>query len=209
MISPETETNLWLADSENGRGRYFRIMGLLPLFFFLAQGAHYWRINELGHMLWICNIGNLLLAIGLFLNHAALIRIVALWTIPGLIIWLIYVVLAWGVFFSSTLAHVGGLIVAMLALRRVGMDRGTWIYALAGYLMIQLASRFFTPVALNVNVAHSVYEGWHTTFDSYWKFWIVATLIAMIILWGVSVLLRRLWPSEAIVDLTPAVVKRA
>ena len=103
-----------------------RLLGLLPLVFFLAQFVHYWRIDQLGHLLWMCNIGNLVLAAGLFLEKPLLVRVSALWTIPGLIVWLLYVVLAWGVFLSSTLAHVGGLAVAAIALRTYRMDRNTW-----------------------------------------------------------------------------------
>jgi len=77
-----------------------RLLGLLPLFFFIAQGVHYWRIDELGHMLWMCNIGNLVLATGLFLEQPLLVRVSAVWTIPGLIIWFLYVVLAWGSFLT-------------------------------------------------------------------------------------------------------------
>src|SRR2546423_9976988 len=96
-----------------------RLLGLFPLFFFLAQGVHYWRINQLGHMLWMCNVGNLLLAMGLFLEKPLVIRLAAIWMIPGLIIWFLYVVLAWGVFLTSTLAHVGGLTMALIALSKV------------------------------------------------------------------------------------------
>ena len=100
-----------------------RLLGLFPLIFFLAQFIHYWRSNELGNMFWMCNIGNLILAMGLFLEKPVVIRLAAIWTLPGLIVWFIYVVLAWGVFLTSTLAHVGGIIVAMIAIRHYGMDR--------------------------------------------------------------------------------------
>src|SRR6185369_15243089 len=100
-----------------------RLLGALPLLFFLAQVVHYWRQRELGHMLWMCNIGNLLLAIGLFLEKPQIVRLAAIWTIPGLVVWFLYVVLVWTVFLSSFLAHVGGLVVAMIALSRYGMDR--------------------------------------------------------------------------------------
>src|SRR5689334_11367673 len=106
-----------------------RLLGLLPLLFFIAQGAHYWRINELGHMLWMCNIGNLVLAIGLFLEKPLLVRVTAIWTILGLFVWFLYVVLAWGVFITSTLAHVGGIAVAAIALKTYRMDRSAWGYA--------------------------------------------------------------------------------
>ena len=89
-----------------------RLLGLLPLLFFFAQAVHYWRINQLGHILWMCNIGNLVLAVGLFFEKPVVIRLASIWMVPGLIIWFIYVVLAWGVFLTSTLAHVGFWLVA-------------------------------------------------------------------------------------------------
>src|SRR5882724_5571480 len=73
----------------------FRLLGVLPLTFFLAQAVHYWRIDQLGHLLWLCNIGNLLLAVGLFLDQSVLIRVAVIWSIPGLFVWARYVVAEW------------------------------------------------------------------------------------------------------------------
>ena len=173
-----------------------RLLGLLPLIFFLAQGIHYFRINQLGHMFWMCNIGNLILAMGLFLEKPVLIRLAAIWTIPGLVIWFIYVVLAWGVFLTSTLAHVGGLIVAMIALSHYGMDRTAWRWAFGWYLVVQLASRFFTPADFNVNLAHAVQTGFERSFQTYWSFWLVLTACTMIGLWLVGLLLWSIWPAN-------------
>ena len=171
-----------------------RLLGLFPLIFFLAQFVHYWRINELGNMFWMCNIGNLILAMGLFLEKAVVIRLAAIWTLPGLVVWFIYVVLAWGVFLSSTLAHVGGIIVAMLALRHYGIDRTAWRWAFGWFLVVQLASRFFTPPQLNVNLAHAVQAEW--PFQSYWTFWLVLTAATVLTLWVCGWLLWRIWPSR-------------
>ena len=182
----------------------FRLLGLLPLAFFLFQVVHYWRINELGHVLWMCNIGNLLLAIGLFLERPVIIRMAALWMIPGLVVWFIYVVLTWGVFLTSTLAHVGGFVVAMFALRRVGMDQISWLYALVWYFAVQFLCRFITPRELNVNVAHAVEAGWQQTFSSYWTFWLVLSLGTAVILWGLGLLMRSIWPAERAFQLSEA-----
>ena len=173
-----------------------RLLGLLPLIFFLAQADHYWRINQLGHMFWMCNIGNLILAMGLFLERRILIRLAAIWTIPGLAVWFIWVVLTWGVFLTSTLAHVGGLIVAMIALRYYRMDRTAWRWAFGWYLVVQLASRFFTPADLNVNIAHSVQAGFEKTFQSYWTFWLVLTAATIVTLWLVGLLLWSIFPDS-------------
>jgi hypothetical protein len=174
----------------------FRLLGLLPLIFFIAQGVHYWRINQLGHLLWMCNVGNLLLAMGLFLEKPIVIRLSAIWTIPGLFIWFIYVGLPWSPFLSSTLAHVGGLIVAMIALRRVRMDRTAWRWAFGWYLVVQLASRFVTPAELNVNLAHAMQPGWERAFPSYWLFWLLLTVITAVVLWLSGLFWWSVWPAE-------------
>ena len=172
-----------------------RLLGLLPLLFFLAQFVHYWRINELGHLLWMCNIGNLVLAVGLFLEKPLLVRVSALWTIPGLIVWFLYVVLAWGVFLSSTLAHVGGIAVAAIALKTYRMDRNSWLYGFGWLFVMQLLSRLFTAPALNVNLAHALQPGWERTFTSYWSFWLVLTFATAVVLWSSGLLWRTLYPA--------------
>jgi hypothetical protein len=172
-----------------------RLLGVLPLIFFLAQGVHYWRVNQLGHMLWMCNVGNLLLAMGLFLEKPVVIRLAAIWMIPGLIIWFVYVVIPWGGFLTSTLAHVGGLIVALIALSRVRMDRSAWRWAFAWYLVIQLLSRLATPSELNVNLAHAIQPGWERTFASYWSFWFTLTVLTGVVLWLSGLLFWSIWPA--------------
>jgi len=173
-----------------------RLLGILPLVFFLAQVFHYWRIDELGNMLWMCNIGNLVLAIGMLLERPRLIRLAAIWMFPGLLVWLVYVVFAWGVFFTSTLAHVGGLVLGIMALRKVGMDRSSWLYALGWYLVVQLLSRLVSSPRLNVNLAHRIQPGWEQSFGAYWQFWLTLTLVTALILWGVGWALYRIWPEK-------------
>jgi len=172
----------------------FRLLGFLPLIFFLVQAIHYWRYGGLGHLLWMCNVGSILLGVGLLIGRRELIRAAAIWTIPGLAVWIRYVLLASGLYFSTTLAHIGGITVGMIALRRVRMDRRAWIYAFAWYLLTQLAARLLAPPELNVNLAHRVQDGWENIFNSYWKFWIVLTLVVALVLWGLGKVLSLIWP---------------
>jgi hypothetical protein len=173
--------------------RKFRLMGLLPLAFFLAQTLHYWRVGGMGNLLWMCNVGNLLLAAGLLLNQRELIRAAAIWTIPGLGIWIRYVLFEYDFVVSSALAHVGGILVALIVLRRVRMDRIAWSYAFVWYLFMQLPSRLLTDPRLNVNLTHRVQTGWENAFSSYWKFWVVLTALVGVCLWGVGLLLSWIW----------------
>ncbi len=164
-------------------------------------------------MLWMCNLGNLLLAIGLFLEKPMVTRVAILWTIPGLIVWFIYVVPTWGLLvagmmslrdvygvISSTLAHVGGISVALVALRSVRMEGRAWLFAFGWYLLVQLASRLLTPVPMNVNLSQSVYAGWEQSFSAYWKFWLVLTLTVGLGCWLIGFTLHRLCPVRAIAE---------
>ena len=180
---------------------WFRLLGILPLAFFLAQAVHYWRRGQLGHMLWMCNIGNLVMAIGLFLGQPMLIRVAAMWSIPGVVIWFRYVVMEWGLIGSSFSAHVGGLIVGLLALRKVRVDRTAWLYCLGWFLILQLVSRVTTPVEMNVNASHTVYQGWQQIFTAYWKFWLVMTLLVAMGFWLLGLVLNTLWPARPAVSL--------
>jgi len=172
----------------------FRLMGLLPLFFFLAQAFHYWRVGGVGNLFWMCNVGNVLLALGLFLYHRELIRAAAIWTIPGLGLWIRYVLFEYDFVISSALAHVGGIVVALIVLRRVRMDRIAWVYALVWYLFMQVVSRLVTAPVLNVNVAHRIQTGWENAFGSYWRFWIVMASLVAVCLWAIGFVLSWIWP---------------
>ena len=185
-----------------------RTLAFIPLAAFFAQALHYFQINELGHMLWMCNIGNLVLAIGMFTNQRTLIRVAVMWMVPGLVVWSIYVVPTWitlitgdftlSVFavFSSTLAHVGGLSAGLIVLRRIGMDRWSWVYAFAWYLIMQVLSRLTTPEAMNVNLSQKVQDGFQGAFNSYWKFWLVLTALVALFALMIEYLFWRLWPEK-------------
>ncbi len=185
----------------------FRQLGFLPLAFFVAQAVHYWQIGEFGQVFWMCNIGNLLLAIGVFLNERTIIRVAAIWMVPGVVVWLVYVVTTWGTVLSgqatrgqlfgvlsSTLAHLGGFSVGMLVLKRVRMESRVWVYAFAWYFVLQLVSRLITPVGMNVNVSQQIQAGWEQSFASYWKFWLVLSLLVGLCLLVLGSILNRLWP---------------
>ena len=159
----------------------------------------------------MCNIGNLLLALGLFLGVRELIRVAVIWMVPGVAVWFVYVVPTWGplltgrasyaeVFgvLSSTLAHLGGFAVGLAVLRRVGMDARAWVYAFLWYFIIQIISRLLTPPELNVNLAHRIQPGWEQTFSGYWKFWFVLTTLVGVCLWLLGLLLRRMWPASVL-----------
>src|ERR1041384_7516305 len=83
-------------------------------------------------------------------------------------------------------------------LRRVRMDRTAWIYAFAWYLFMQVVSRLLTPPDLNVNVAQRIQPGWENAFGSFWKFWLVMTVVIAIGLWVIGRVLLLIWPNQRV-----------
>lgn len=179
-----------------------RLLGLLPLAFFIA---HFWFYAqaELAHstdnMLWMCNVSNLTLAIGLLFDLKWLVRLSVLWLIPGLPLWLLEVVVHGGWLFTSFLTHIGALIVGLITMRWIRADKWTWLYAFAWFLLIQQLSRIFTSTEYphwNVNVAHTVYKGYESTVSEYWKFWVITTLMVAAGLWVLGFIIWKLFPKK-------------
>lgn len=66
----------------------FQLLGLIPLILFLARLQDLTKIGEPGHILWICHLSNLILAIGLFFAWPLLVRISVPWLVFGLPLWI-------------------------------------------------------------------------------------------------------------------------
>ncbi len=155
------------------------------------------ELGEPGHILWMCHLSNLILALGFFLAWPLLVRISIPWLLFGLPLWIwdmAQMGLTGGL--SSFGTHIGGLLVGLFALSKMSYDSKSWLYALVWYLVVQQVCRMVTPVELNVNIAHKVYYGWETMFAAYWQYWLVTTLTAGVFLWLIGLLLLKLFPAE-------------
>ena len=172
----------------------FRLLGLLPLLFFILHANYYRQAGGLSHVLWMCNIGTLLLALGLLLARPVMIRVAFIWLLPGLPIWLWFVVRPGWWILTSFFAHAGGLTVGLIAIHRVRASRWMWLQALIWYLLVQEICRLFTPPELNVNGAHLVYTEFEGTFSAYWLFWIIGTVVVAAGLWLLGFALLKLFP---------------
>jgi hypothetical protein len=177
-----------------------RLLGLVPLTFFILNLIHHATRQQTEEILWLCNLDNLLLAIGLIFNKPVLLRIAILWLIPGFPLWLIESYRNHDLPFSSILAHFGALVLGLFFLPRIGMRRRTWLPAFAYALTIQQISRWVTPPALNINVAFKMYPGWENILDKYWKFWVFISLEAAAFLFLLALLLSRMFPEKPLSD---------
>ena len=175
---------------------WFRIAGIIPLFLFLARLQFFIKSETPGHILWMCHVANLTLALGLFLGKRELVRVSVLWLIIGAPLW-ISDMARFGLRSLSTFGtHIGGLIIGVIALCKVKCGHRSWLYAFLFFVVLQQASHLFTPPELNVNTAHYVYRGWEMLFTNYLLFWIITTALSAVVLWGLGKALVRFFPPE-------------
>jgi hypothetical protein len=184
----------------NCLSRQFRLLGLLPLIFFIAYLLHFLYLGELGNILWMCHLSNLTLAFGLFFCQRPLVRVSVLWLVYGLPLWL-WNLTEFGLASVTSLGtHLGGLAIGLIVLSKVRMERRIWLYALVSFLIVQQVCRLTTPAELNVNIAHSVYFGWESMFSVYGQYWLFTSISAGIGLWIFEIVLLKFWPPEKIVS---------
>ena len=175
-----------------------RLLGFLPLAFFIAHLSFYWRNGGMENMFWMCNVANLALAAGLFLGLQRLIRIAVLWLIPGLPLWLYYVTVNGGWLVTSFFTHIGGLIVGLFVLYKIGAGRWMWLHGFVLFLIVQQASRSLTRPESNVNIAHVVDPAWAGVFSSYGLYWMATTLTVAAVLWVLGLILLKIFPSDGV-----------
>ncbi len=178
--------------------RRFRLLGLLPLAFFIARVIEYVNVGTPEHILWSCHVSNLLLALGMFLGVPALIRITAFWLILGVPPWF-YDMVATGLITPvSIFSHLGGAVIGILALRRVRPKCGSWIISLIFFLVLQQITRYLTPadIYMNVNVAHFAYGPFKELISDYWTYWAVNSFLTGLALWIMEWTLIFIFPDN-------------
>ena len=178
----------------------FRLLGLLPLCFFIARGIEYMVIAKTPEqMLWSCHVSNLMLAVGMFLGNPLLIRVAVFWQILGLPPWIMDAVVSGMIKWVSIFSHLGGSVVAIIAIRQVGAKRWSWIPALIYFVVPQQITRLVTDPGpyTNVNVAHFAYGPMKDWFTVYWKYWAVNTSIVALTLIIIEFVFLWLFPIKA------------
>jgi len=142
-------------------------LGLAAVAFYLAHAAESLLRREPENVLWVCNLGTLIVGLALLLGWPTLNAIPTFWIAAGLPLW-IYDLAKGGEFlWTSTLTHGGGLLLGLLGLRRLGLPRATWWKATVALIPLIALCRVATPTKLNINLSHAAYPGWETTFPSH------------------------------------------
>ncbi len=140
----------------------------------VARGA-WWDV------FWICNASAALLPLALALRQPIAAQAALTWLLPGTLVWLIDVAVSDATIIATSYGvHVGGVLVAVFAVRRLGYARRGYLGALGLLCAVLLVSRVLLPAAANVNAAHRVPDGWSFLGSSRGAF--VATSVALVAL---------------------------
>ena len=161
----------------------YRLLGLLPLTLFAARLVELNSRGETAHILWVCHISNLLLALGLFCGCSEPVRVATLWLMIGSPLWLVDINRTGIMQLTSVGTHYVGLVIGLAVMKRLGAGKSTWLYALAWFMALRQLAYVSAPADFNVNLAHAIYPGWEVFFSAYWQYWIFTTLSAAAGLW--------------------------
>jgi len=146
-------------------------LGCIPLFAAIYTSAVSISQGKAAEILWVCNICNVILAIGLFTRHSMTIRVATLWLIIGTPLW-IWDNLARGIYFTAHafVIHIIGALIGIYAIRSVKHTPTVWKQALIFGIALQLITRFTAPAELNINVSATVYEPLQAIFPNYYYY---------------------------------------
>lgn len=143
------------------------LLGALALLFYVAHAGYHVHRGTAGDLFWACNVACPMLALGCF-ARARLLCVAALcWLAYGLPMWILDVVTGGDFVPTSILTHVGGAVLAVLAVRRLGWPRFAWAFASAATLLLLAVTRLVGSPARNANLAFRVHDGWDRWFPSH------------------------------------------
>lgn len=180
----------------------FRLVGIIPLLIFVYRLAQYISVGTPDWIMYNCHLSTLLLAVAMFAEWRLGIRVAAIWLVIGLPMWLIDAWVFQVIWIASVVSHLGGFLLAVYAIRKIGATGKSWLPALVWFLFWQLVTRYTTAPELNVNIAHTPYESCKTWFDSYWQFWPISAAVAGLMAWLVEMALFKLYPAKAATEPT-------
>ncbi len=163
-----------------------RAWALAPLAFFVYTVWDYTHLGTEDEVLWICNVCNLLLAFGAATRSPIALWTATLWLVIGTPLWIVDEFTVRTFHFHAVFTHIGAAGLGLWLLRGVPRPRHIWAYGIALLFVLQLASRFLTRPALNVNLAFGAYGDLLKIFPDYRVYWALNLVLFSLVLAGVA-----------------------
>lgn len=174
------------------------LYGVLAILFYIIHGTYWIYKGVPSNLLWVCHIGSVLVGIGWLLNSARTNAIGVLWLCLGNIMWAIYLYTTRDFEPTSVLTHIGGIIIGIIGVYRMGIPKYSFAIAVVTLGIMQLITHFTTLDAENVNLAFRVQDGWENMFPSYFWYEIMLLFSSLICFFMAETLLRWLFRKKTI-----------
>jgi hypothetical protein len=171
-------------------------LGGLALAFYAIHASTHLRLGQPEHLLWACHLAVVLVAGGLLSGSPTWNAIGLSWILVGDALWLLDLASGAELLPTSPLTHVGGLVLAVIGVRSLGMPKGVWWQAALLLAALQLATRLLTPAEANVNVAFRVWSGWEEVFPSYRRYLASSYAILLAVFLVIERATRRLLAAD-------------
>ena len=113
-----------------------------------------------------------------------------MWLVLGLPLWVMELAAHGGFEPTAALTHVGGLVLGLLGIHRLGLPGPVWWKAAAALTVLYFVSRWTTPVEANINLAFSIWPGWEPYFPCYRVYLLAIAAWCMLVFAGTQCVLR-------------------
>lgn len=144
-----------------------RSLGLIPVLVFAYIAYYYHSIQHLDELLWVCNLGNLVLGVSLLTRFNLGMGLGTFWILGGTGFWLVDAFTNNEWLMHSFLSHFVSGALGLWCCYKQPMPPGLWWKAELGVIVMQVISRFTTDAKFNVNISFFS-QGMNLPYPLYW-----------------------------------------
>jgi hypothetical protein len=165
--------------------------GILGIFFYALFAADHLYAGHAANLLWACQVGALLVGLGLVFRSPTWNAIGLLWLVAGVPLWAMDLLANGGGRPTTLLTHVGGLVLGVIGVRRLGLPKRTWLRAAIALAGLHLLCRWVTPPEENINLAFTIWPGWEAYFPSHLVYVLTVFALCVAAFMSVEFAVRR------------------
>lgn len=138
-------------------------LGVLLIGFFVCSGVSYYqRDHHLEHLIWSCNLTNLVLALAIWRQSNWWKRTAVLATLGGIPLWLIDEIIHPEWQWHSVFSHLGAGVIGVWIYAKMPVEKKWWWKGFGFMVASQLLARLLTHPEYNINVS---YLSYHSDID--------------------------------------------
>lgn len=169
-----------------------QILGLLAISFYFVYTGYSYSKGTLSNALWVCHIGCLLVGLGLLSGIPQINASGFFLLVVGNFGWALYLLAGGELILPSTLTHIGGILIGVYGVYKLGIPKFTFLYAILGFALLQILARLTTGSSENVNLAFRIQEGWENYFHSHLAYLVFIYALLTFSFYGLEFSIRKI-----------------